>query len=344
MSFKPRDFRPAPWAPGPHLQTLLARLLRPGEGPPLRRERLETPDGDFLDLDWGEDPAPGAPVVLVIHGLEGSARRSYILNACRELARRGLWPVALNLRGCSGEPNRALHFYHSGKTDDPAFVLETIRARFPDRRVGALGFSLGGNLLLKLMGERGDGGRGLVDGAVAMSVPYDLAAGCALLERSLMGRAYAGYFLRMLKEKVRLKADRLGSILDLEAVASARTIWAFDDLVTAPLHGFASAADYYEQSSSARYLDSIEAPTLLLHAVDDPFLPPASIPRREADRNDSLELALHPRGGHVGFLEGTPRQPRFWADEEAARYLSLHLLGDSDARRASTRHEGTHLP
>jgi uncharacterized protein len=326
VSYASRTFRPAPWALGPHAQTLAARLLRPADGPELRRERVDTPDGDFLDLDWGIDPGEGAPIVLVVHGLEGSARRRYVRNACRELEKAGLWPVALNLRGCSGECNRALHFYHSGKTEDPRLVLELLRARHPGRSVGVLGFSLGGNVLLKLMGERRDGGLGLVDAAVAMSVPYDLAAGCALIESTPMGRAYAAFFLRSLKAKVELKRERLASVLDLEAATLARTIWEFDERVTAPLHGFASAAAYYEECSSTRYLHAIETPTLLLHAVDDPFLPPESIPRREAERNPALHLELQNRGGHVGFLEGSPWRPTFWGDEEAARFLAAELL------------------
>lgn len=337
VSFSSRTFRPARWALGPHAQTLAARALRPAEGPTLRRERLVTPDEDFLDLDWGADPGGDAPIVLVVHGLEGSTRRRYMLNVCRELARAGLWPVALNLRGCSGESNRALHFYHSGETEDPTHVLETLRARYPGRRIGLLGFSLGGNMLLKLMGERDDGGQSLVDAAVAMSVPYDLAAGCALLERSAMGRAYAGYFLRSLKSKVEGKRDRLGSVLDLEAAAGARTIWEFDERVTAPLHGFASAAAYYEECSSIRYLEGIAVPTLLLHAVDDPFLPAESIPIAQAERNPALHLALESRGGHVGFLEGSPWQPSFWGDEEAARFLAgaLHRSGATSREHAS---------
>jgi predicted alpha/beta-fold hydrolase len=333
-SFVAREFRPARWALGPHLQTLAARLLRPEPEAPLRRERIATPDDDFLDLDWGNDPGPGAPIVLVIHGLEGSALRRYVRNACSELEQRGLWPVAMNLRGCSGEPNRALEFYHSGKTDDPAFVLGLIRARHPDRRLGGLGFSLGGNMLLKLMGERSDGGLGLVQAAAAMSVPYDLAAGARHLEGTAMGHAYAAYFLRSLKSKVDLKADRLAGVLDLQAASRAGTIWEFDDHVTAPLHGFGTAAAYYEESSSVRYLGGIATPTLLLHAVDDPFLPPDSIPRREAEQNASLSLALQSRGGHVGFLEGSPWRPSFWADEEAARFLAGALLPGGDRRAA----------
>jgi predicted alpha/beta-fold hydrolase len=289
------------------------------------RERLSTPDGDFLDLDWAADTSRDAPVVLVLHGLEGSAQRLYMRNVCQELVRAGVRPVALNFRGCSGEPNRSPHFYHSGKTDDPELVLTSLRARFPGRRIGALGFSLGGNVLLKLMGERADGGRSLLDAAVVISVPYDLAAGCELLEGSRMGRFYAAYFLRSLQRKVRLKVARLHDLLDWEAVQAAGTIREFDDRVTAPLHGFASAAAYYADASSIHYLDGVGVPTLMLHAEDDPFLPGDSVPRRQVLGNAHLHLELQPLGGHVGFLEGTPLRPSFWAEEEGARFLGEHL-------------------
>lgn len=336
MSFRLRDFRAARWAPGPHAQTLGARILRPSESPFVDRERLWTPDEDFLDLDWAPDPGPGAPVVLVMHGLEGSAQRRYMRNVCGELTRAGMLAVALNFRGCSGEPNRAPHYYHSGKTDDPDLVLRTLRERFPSRRFGALGFSLGGNVLLKLLGEREDGGGGLVDAAVVISVPYDLAAGCDLLERSLMGRFYASYFLRSLQSKLLLKDGTLRKLVDLEAATRARTIREFDDHVTAPLHGFDGAGDYYADSSSVRYLEGIGIPTLLLHAVDDPFLPADHIPDRQAEANPHLHLALQPKGGHVGFLQGTPRTPSFWAEEEGARFLA-ETLGARAAEETSSR-------
>jgi predicted alpha/beta-fold hydrolase len=246
-------------------------------------------------------------------------------SVCRELLRAGVRPVALNLRGCSGEPNRALHYYHSGKSDDPAFVLTTLRERWPGRPLGALGFSLGGNVLLKMMGERPDGGAALVDAAAVVSVPYDLAAGSALLEKSTMGRAYASYFLRSLKNKIRWKEARLRERLNVTGALGSRTIWEFDELMTAPLHGFASAEEYYARSSSAAFLERIRVSTLMLHAEDDPFLPSASIPRGPASRNASLELVVQRTGGHVGFLEGTPWRPRFWADEEAARFLAARL-------------------
>jgi len=318
-------FRPSPWAPGPHLQTLLARFLRPDGTVRYERERVETPDGDFLDLDWCPDPAPDAPLVLVLHGLEGCSERGYVRNVCAELLGHGLRPVALNFRGCSGEPNRRERFYHSGATEDPSLILSTLRTRFPTRRLGAVGFSLGGNILLKMLGEREDGGRTLLDAAVVMSVPYDLAAGSSLLEKTAMGRMYSRYFLRLLKGKLRRKESLLEPLVDLEAAYRARTLRSFDDLVTAPLHGFVDAAHYYHTSSSARFISNVRVPALLLHAEDDPFLPAGAIPTREAAENPHIELNLHTRGGHVGFLEGTPWRPRFWADEHAAHFLALTL-------------------
>lgn len=323
--FSAESFRASPWAPGPHLQTLVARVLRAPPALPYTRERVTSPDGDFVDLDWAPEPSAGAPIVLVLHGLEGSSSRGYVRNVCAELAARGLWPAALNFRGCSGEPNRGDGFYHSGATADPAHVLELVRARYPGRPIGAVGFSLGGNVLLKLMGERPDGGGGLLDAAVAMSVPYDLAAGCRLLEESRMGRAYTEYFLRSLKRKVRMKERRLAGRFELSAIYGAGTLRRFDDLLTAPLHGFDSAAHYYAESSSAGYLSSVRVRTLLIHAEDDPFLPRASIPRAEAAANPRLEMSLEPVGGHVGFLQGTPWRPRFWADELTAEFLAARL-------------------
>lgn len=327
-------FTPAWWARGPHAQTLFARALRPPRGPDLTRERLETPDGDFVDVDWAPDPGPDAPLVLVLHGLEGTSRRRYVRSVARALLARGVRPVAMNFRGCSGEPNRALRFYHSGETTDVAWLAEALRDRYPGRPLGAIGFSLGGNVLLKLLGEREDGGTALFGAAAAMSVPYDLDAGSALLERSRMGRAYTAYFLRSLRRKVASKRDRLAERLDLEAAAAARTMREFDDRVTAPLNDFRDAADYYACCSSVGYLENVRVPTLLLHALDDPFLPAEAIPVRIARGNPALTLDLTERGGHVGFLEGAPWAPRFWADERAADFLADKLWAVTERRSA----------
>jgi len=289
------------------------------------RERWELPDGDFLDLDLAPDPVPLAPLALVLHGLEGSSRRRYVRSACRELWARGVRPIAMNFRGCGGEMNRHARLYHSGETGDPSWVLSELRTRVPGRRIGAFGFSLGGNVLLKLLGEREDGGQGLLDGAVAMSVPMDLSAGSAVLEETRMGRAYTRYFLRSLKRKVLAKRALLETVVDVDATLVSRTLREFDEAATARLHGFEGASDYYRRCSSAPFVSGIRVPTLLLHSLDDPFLPSASLPRDALVANPSVTLSLHERGGHVGFLEGPPWAPRFWGDEEGARFLAETL-------------------
>jgi hypothetical protein len=326
------EFRPAWWLPGPHLQAIGARLLRPRGGVRCERERLELPDGDFLDLDWavevgGRSPEPTAPLVLVLHGLEGSASSDYVLSTHRALAGRGLASLALSFRSCSDEPNRLPRFYHSGDTADTAAVLATLRDRFPARTLGAVGFSLGGNVLLKLLGECGSGGRGRLapDAAAAISVPFDLAAGISTLEHGL-GPIYQRYFLRKLRRKVRLKASILQTCVDVDALLAARSLRRFDDLGTARLHGFRDAADYYQRSSSAPWLPAIRVPTLLIHAADDPFLPAHAVPRREAAENPRIEALLTDRGGHVGFVAGTPWAPVFWAEQTAADFLASRLL------------------
>jgi len=324
--FRPRPFHPSPWLPGPHAQTLGGKLLRPPARPPLHRVRIETPDQDFLDLDFGPDPGPGAPVVLVLHGLEGSSRRRYALAAYEALVERGIHPVGLNFRGCSGEPNRRARFYHSGETGDVAFVLEELRRRYRKRPLGALGFSLGGNVLLKLLGEDRPTG-GILRAAAAISVPFDLEAGARRLEEGVMGTLYTHYFLRMLRRKVRAKRSLLEDRIEVGRGLAASTLERFDDAVTAPLHGFRNAREYYRTSSAGGFLASIRIPTLLLQSRDDPFLPREAIPEGAIDDNPFLVSALTEEGGHVGFVEGPPWSPRFWADEEGARFLAHHLSG-----------------
>lgn len=324
--FRLRPFRASPWLRGPHLQTLGGKLLRPSSPPPLERVRLETPDGDFLDLDLGPDPTSGAPVVLILHGLEGSSRRAYVVQACRTLLDRGIRPVGMNFRGCSGEPNRRARFYHSGETEDLRHVLAWLGERFPGRARGAMGFSLGGNVLLKYLGEEGAAEGAAVDAAVAVSVPFDLAAGADRLEEGPMGPVYSHYFLRMLRSKVRQKAPLLSDTVDVERALEARTLRRFDDAATAPLHGFRNAADYYRRSSSSGFLADIREPTLLLQSRDDPFLPESALPLDVMEDNPHLVHGVTDRGGHVGFVEGSIWAPCFWAESEAARFLAHHLV------------------
>jgi predicted alpha/beta-fold hydrolase len=337
LRFQPRPFRPAWWARGPHAQTLAGKLLRPEVTIALERERWPTPDGDFIDVDFTPEPPPppggalpeGAPLVVLLHGLEGSARRRYALLAYRELARHGIRAVGFNFRSCSGELNHTSRAYHSGETGDLALVLGRLADRFPGRRMGALGFSLGGNVLLKFLGEREADTHPLL-AAAAVSVPFDLAAGADALEATPMGRFYALWFLRSLQRKVRGKSALLRELVQLDRVLAAETLRAFDDLATAPLHGFRDAAHYYELSSSARYLERVRTPTLLLQSLDDPFLPAGALPLRAIHGNPYFLPVLVERGGHVGFVEGSALSPRFWAEEEAARFLASRLFSQQE--------------
>jgi uncharacterized protein len=325
--FRPRPFRAATWLPGPHFQTIAGRLLRRPAPPRFERERIDLPDGDFVDLDHPRFELPdSAPVVLLMHGLEGSARRGYAINTYRELAHRGMRAVGLNFRSCSGESNRTRRFYHSGDTGDIAFVLRLLADRHPGVPRGAIGFSLGGNALLKLLGELGAAAATLVSAAVAVSVPYDLAAGADALAASPVGRFYTSRFLASLVAKVEAKADLIGDACDLDRMRRARSFREYDDAVTAPVHGFADAADYYARSSSRAFLPHIRVPTLLLQSTDDPFLPGETFPHAEVAANPYIDVALTRKGGHVGFIEGAPWSLHFWAEEQAARFLESQLL------------------
>lgn len=323
--FRPEPFQAPAWLRGAHAQTIFGRLLRREPPLPFRRERLDTPDGDFVDVDFpelgvGED----APLVLLLHGLEGFARRGYALNVYRELAARGVAAAGLNFRSCSGELNRTARFYHSGDTGDIRHVLAWLRGRWPRRRFAAIGFSLGGNALLKYLGEEGE--RSLVSAAVAVSVPYDLAAGARLLEQTRMGRWYTGMFIKTLLEKAEGKLELLEAAgIELERLRRARTFYEFDDAATAPLHGFAGADDYYARSSSAAFVAHIRVPTLLLQADDDPFLPRDAFPWEAVRLNAHVRAEMTRGGGHVGFVGGSPWRPVFWAEREAARFLAREL-------------------
>lgn len=324
--WRPRPFRAPVWAFGAHAQTLAGKALRPSPALPLERVRWETPDGDLLLVDLLDAEREGAPLVVVLHGLEGNSRRAYALLTYAALRRRGMAAAGLNFRSCGGEPNRHPRFYHSGETGDLAFVLDRLRERWPDRPMAAVGFSLGGNVLLKLLGEEGDAARRWLLAAAVVSVPFDLDAGGRQLESTLMGRLYTRYFLRSLQAKAEGKADLLEEVVALESIRAARTLRAFDEAATAPLHGFEDAAHYYAESSSLGFLQAVRVPTLVVHSLDDPFLPREAVPRKALEANPWLVPLLTRRGGHVGFVRGWPWAPRFWAEEEVARFLEAALL------------------
>jgi predicted alpha/beta-fold hydrolase len=292
------------------------------------RERFTTPDGDFLDVDSSEPLRVGSddatPIVVLLHGLEGCSESGYMVEAARWCRRYGLRAAALNFRGRSGSPNQRARAYHAGETGDLAFILSALHERAPEAPLLAIGFSLGGNVLLKYLGERGaeDGSR--LAAAAGVSVPFDLAAATARMEGG-MGHLYTRFFLRSLRDGVRAKARNGPLPYDRAAALEAGSLRDFDEVVTAPLHGFASAADYYEQSSSRRYLAAIRTPTLLLQATDDPFHPATPEERIAVRDNSWLHDGFVERGGHVGFVGGrTPLRPFFWAEAEAVRFVAMH--------------------
>lgn len=323
IAWVPDSFEPPWWLAGAHLQTLMGKFLRSASYREFTRERIELPDGDFLDLDWTPETNPLSPLVLLLHGLEGHTSRGYVLQACQTLAAQDMRAVALNFRGCSGEPNRTPRFYHSGETGDIGVVITHLRKRFPNRPIMAIGFSLGGNILLKFLGERSVAGETPVSAAVAVSVPYDLSAGADTLEIGLMARLYTWYFVRSLRAKVRAKQDSLGDTIDLDAAQSSSTIREFDNAVTAPLHGFTDAEDYYHKSSSKKFLSTIRVPTLLVHSLDDPFLPSSAIPIQEVETNPYLTLVVTERGGHMGFIQNASSPvSSFWLEEQTSAFLA----------------------
>jgi predicted alpha/beta-fold hydrolase len=341
------DFTPAWWLRGPHLQTLAGKLLRPKLQPRLQRERLELPDGDFLILDWGEAPTPDAPVCIVLHGLEGNARRPYALLLHQALREQGIQPVGLNFRSCSGEPIRTPRFYHSGETGDLRLVTEHIRSACPGRKLAAAGFSLGGNVLLKRLGELADTGPSVYEAAATISVPFDLSEGTRALESGWMGRnVYSRHLVRSLLAKAKAKEEALREAgLEFELLQRATSLREFDELATAPLHGFTGAEDYYARSSSNSFLSEIRVPTLLLQALDDPFLPVDALPIEAIGKNPHLHPAFTRHGGHVGFIGGGAGVQRFWAEREAARFLAETLGIAAKLRLAAQASEaGSRFP
>ena len=289
----------------------------------MTRERLTTPDGDFVDLDWLPG-GPGAPVLLVLHGLEGTARSHYVAGLFALARARGWRAAILWFRSCSGELNRLARFYHSGDTDDLDWVLRVLTEREPAVRVGAVGISIGGNVLLKWLGEQGDGAPKALRAAVAISVPFDLVQCARVMDQGFQKVVYTASFMRSFHAKTRAKHRAYPGFVDLEAALRARTFAAYDRAVTAPLHGFADEMDYWTQASSGPYLPRIRRPTLLINAFDDPFIPPASLPDTTV-LPECVRAEFVRCGGHVGFVEGPPWRSRSWAERRAVEYLASIL-------------------
>jgi predicted alpha/beta-fold hydrolase len=323
-------FRPPWWLRNPHAQTLWGKLARRLPRVPLRHERWETPDGDFLDLHRLDPPRADAPTLLLLHGLEGSHRSHYVAGLMERARRRGWGGAVLLWRSCGPEPNRTARFYHSGETGDLDLVVRRLTSEAPGAPLLLVGVSLGGNVLLKWLGEHGRDAPPELRAAAAVSVPYDLARGARHISRGF-ARVYERHFLRSLRRKAVEKEARFPGLVRHDALRAARTLWDFDDCVTAPVHGFRDAGDYYARSSSLGFLHAIRVPTLLLGAADDPFLPAAVLDevRAVARANPALELEFPPHGGHVGFVSGrAPWRAEYYAERRVVEWLGRGVEGD----------------
>jgi predicted alpha/beta-fold hydrolase len=319
------DYRAPGWLPGGHTQTIYPLLIGP-DPLPYRRDRWETPDGDFIDVDWSDSratpPTPDRrPLLIVFHGLEGSSGSYYAITLMRAAQAAGWSGVVVNFRGCSGESNRLPRAYHSGDSDEIDWILRRLQQLLPLRPRYAAGISLGGNALLKWLGERATGSGDCLQAAAAVSAPLDLTACGHQLGRGF-NRVYTRHFLHTLKRHAAEKLRRFPGLFDLRRMAAARTLYEFDEVVTAPLHGFAGADDYWRRASSKPWLAGIRLPTLILNARNDPFLPADALPGvGHVAASVRLEFPRH--GGHVGFVTGSPPGRIDWLPQRIIDYF-LH--------------------
>ena len=320
-------FRPAWWVPGPHAQTIWGKFFRRTHLPPGTLRRYATDDGDFIEV-FEIEAAPTAPRLVLLHGLEGTLRSHYAQGILERAYALGWGADFLLFRGCGPTDNVAPRFYHSGDTADLACLVRAIVSERPQAPLVFAGYSLGGNVLLKWLGERSSDVPSTAVAAMAMSVPYQLAASAERISRGF-SRVYEMHFLRTLRAKALAKLARYPGLFDAGALASAKTLADFDDAVTAPVHGFASAQDYYQRSSSIQFLSAISVRTLLLSAYDDPFLPGEVLTdvAQIARGNPALEAEFYPHGGHVGFVSGrAPWHARYFAEDRVMAFF-CHQLG-----------------
>jgi len=309
------SYRSAVWLPGGHAQTIFPALFRKVKPVTNQRERLELDDGDFLDLGWSGKNR--SKLAILSHGLEGHLHSGYIQGMAAALVKNGYDVLAWNFRGCGDESNRLISFYHSGATHDLAAVIDHAGKNHPAKSIDLIGFSLGGNMTLKYLGERGTGLPEKIRRAVAFSVPCDLADSSAKLS-SLANRLYMDRFLRSLRKKIRSKESSFPGQLDLAGLEMIRNFQQFDDRFTAPLHGFKDANDYWKRSSCRQFLPAISIPTLLVNAANDPFLGAKCYPIEEARSSESFHLEIPKTGGHVGF----PETGGYWSERRAVEFLA----------------------
>lgn len=311
------QFKPAWWLPNSHLQTIWPTFCRGCVRLDLERERIELPDGDFIDLDWiGKNKK--CPIILILHGLEGSIDSHYARGMLKTIDQSGWRGAFMHFRGCSGEPNRLPRSYHSGDTKDVDYIVHYLRNREPNLPIAAIGYSLGGNVLLKWLGETGE--QNPLCAAIAISVPFELKKAAERIQQGF-SRIYEWYFIKCLRDRLVKKFQTITAPVDVTLLFQVQSMRDFDDKFTAPLHGFSGADEYYSTSSSRQYLKNISVPTLVLHAKDDPFLTEDMIPTKD-ELSSHVTLEVSETGGHVGFVGGRyPWSPQYWLEKRVPEFL-----------------------
>jgi len=313
------DFHPPLLFRNGHIQTIYPVLFRKINDVSYVRERITTPDNDFLDLDWSR--IHSKRLAVISHGLEGDTTRNYVKGMVRAVNKGGWDALAWNYRGCSGEPNKQLRSYHNGATDDLALVIDHAAASGRYTEIALIGFSLGGNLTLVHLGR--ETVNPLVSKAVTFSVPCDLEAGAKTLAKK-SNAIYMKRFLRLLHQKIKDKMAVLPGALDDTGYESIKTFKEFDDRYTAPIHGFKNAEDYWRKCSSRKFIPGIKIPTLIINAQNDPFLPKECYPLTEAGFNTNVTLKMPKSGGHVGFVSLNGRENMYWSEHQTLCFLNDH--------------------
>lgn len=320
------EFHAAKGLTNPHMQTVVPRFIRKKPLFEAEWQTLETPDGDFVDLAWSEDwtsqTAKSKPIFVLFHGLEGSFHSPYANGLMHAFAKQGWLSVMMHFRGCSGRPNRKARAYHSGETDDPRFFLEQLNKQYPNQAKIAIGISLGGNMLVNYLAKYSHDP--IIDAATVISAPLDLAACSARIEQGF-SKVYRNYLLNSLKKNALQKESQLDEALGVSAqsVKELKTLFGFDDMITAPLHGFKDAKEYYAQCSGIHVINKVKIPLQVIHSQDDPFMTQAVIPTFPLKKN--IHYRLFERGGHVGFLSGSLTKPTFWLEHAMPRYYQ-HII------------------
>ncbi len=316
-------FKPVWWCRNRHLQTLFPALFRNPPEIETQPEQFELPGGDFIDLVWTTNTtSKDSPIVVVLHGLEGSIKSPYAKGLLNTIKNNNWQGVLMHFRGCSGRHNRHDRSYHSGDTGDIHSLLLALRKRYPSRPLTAVGISLGGNVLLKYLGEQKD--NTLLTAAMAVSVPFDLADGARSLG-SGFSRIYQWHLISHIRNKMKDKFKHRPAPINMNHIHQWRDFFSFDDNVTAPIHGFDGVNDYYSRSSSKQFLKAIQTPTLILHSKDDPFMSVSSIPTAE-ELSTTTKLELTNRGGHVGFIhQDETGKTEYWIETRLTDFFSQYL-------------------